>query len=292
MKILFIGNVELSNAILKTLITLKCDIIGVVTTKGSRYNSDFVDLSEICHLNDIPIHYTIRVNSIKTYKWIKKKSPDYIFCFGWSQILNSKILKIPKESTIGYHPSKLPEFRGRHPIIWSIILNLKETASTFFLINEKIDDGPIINQKKITISRNEDSRSLYLKIINVSKKQIREIINQIYKNKLKVVRQSKNKKTLLRKRNIEDGKIDWRMNAESISRLVRALNKPYPGAYFTYKNKIFNVWKLKVIKNKKKIEPGKILSINDGYIDIKCEDAAIRLVSFTPNYLFKENTYL
>ena len=58
--------------------------------------------------------------------------PDLIICVGWSQILKSEILNIPKLGVIGFHPSKLPENRGKHPIIWSLVLGKKETASTFF----------------------------------------------------------------------------------------------------------------------------------------------------------------
>lgn len=34
---------------------------------------------------------------------------------------------------LGYHPAKLPQNRGRHPLIWALALGLKKSASTFFL---------------------------------------------------------------------------------------------------------------------------------------------------------------
>ena len=81
--------------------------------------------------------------------------------------------------------------------------------------------------------------------------------------KNKIIRSPQNNKlsNYWRKRNIEDGEIDWRMSSESIDNLIKALTHPYPGAHFFYNNKVIKVWKSKYIKqNLDNIEPGKILS--------------------------------
>lgn len=292
MRILFIGNVLLSYDLLKVAIKNKANILGVITTKKSKFNSDYVDLTSLCNKNKIDLHYTKKINSTKSVKWIKKKSPDYIFCFGWSQILNNKIISIPKKSIIGFHPSKLPKFRGRHPIIWSIILGATEIASSFFIINKNIDDGPIVNQKTIKIKKDNDSFDIYKKITKKAKIQLIDIIKKIKNDKLTITKNNKDKSSSLRKRSFEDGKIDWRMGALSISRLVRALNYPYPGAHLQYKNKIYKIWKVKIIQNKKMIEPGKVLSNKNNTPIIKCADSAIQIISSTPRIDLRGAKYL
>ena len=82
--------------------------------------------------NKFDTFYTQNINDKRTYKWLKNKRPDLIICLGWSHIIEPKVLKIPKYGIIGYHPSDLPRNKGRHPIIWPLVLGLKETASTFF----------------------------------------------------------------------------------------------------------------------------------------------------------------
>ena len=84
-------------------------------------------------------------------KWIQDLNPDLIFCLGWSSLLKRSTLDIPKFGVIGYHPSLLPKNKGRHPIIWALALGLKETGSTFFLMNEGVDTGKIINQKRLKL---------------------------------------------------------------------------------------------------------------------------------------------
>ena len=82
------------------------------------------------------------------------------------------------------------------------------------------------------------------------------------------------------------------MDAHNINNLVKALTKPYPGAYFLFKKQKIRVWKSKVIDlNKKNFEPGKIIRFNKNLI-IKCGNKALKLVTFTPKINFKGVSYL
>ena len=75
---------------------------------------------------------------------------------------------------LGYHPAELPKNRGRHPIIWALVLGLKRTASTFFFMDEGADTGDILSQYKINISKNDNAETLYNRIIEVAMKQVDE----------------------------------------------------------------------------------------------------------------------
>ena len=121
--------------------------------------------------NNIPIFYRTKDNQDEIISFINSKNPDIIYCFGWSHILPKNILSIPKHGVIGFHPAELPNNRGRHPIIWALFLGLKQTASTFFVMDEGADTGDIISQEKIKIIE-DNAFSLYNKIINVALKQI------------------------------------------------------------------------------------------------------------------------
>lgn len=292
MRILFIGNVLSSFILFQILLKHKANLVGAITTKKSKFNSDFKDISRLCKKNKIQLHYTKKINSKKTIHWIKDKKPDYIFCFGWSQILNKNIISIPKKYIVGFHPSKLPSFKGRHPIIWSIILGAKTTASTFFKINKDVDDGPIIDQKIVKILKNDNSFKLYKRIMNKAKLQLIEILKKIKKNNITFIIKNKQKSSSLRKRYFKDGEIDWRMNGQNISRLVRALDYPYPGAHLQYKNKIYKIWKIKIIKNKQMFEPGKVLSNHNQKPIIKCADSAIQIIKSDPKISLKGVDYL
>ena len=193
-KIVFFGCSYASFIFLKFLINKKIKIDGVFTKKKS-YNHDFFDLTNISKKNKILCRYASVTNSKRTIIELKKIKPDYIICIGWPALLRKKILSIPKINTIGFHPSELPNNRGRHPIIWSIILGLKYTASSFFFINNSNnpDSGKIISQKKILIKKKFNSKELYSKIMHYAIYQLLEIIKKIHNNKLTALKKNRPK---------------------------------------------------------------------------------------------------
>lgn len=283
MKILFIGSVLFSKIALQKLIEINENLVGVVCKESSKYNSDFVDLGKIAQENKIPFYYANNINAVETENWIKEKKPDVIYCFGWSQIIDPNILKIPKLGIVGFHPAGLPKNRGRHPLIWALFLGLNETASTFFFMDKGADTGDILSQKKIQILFTDDASSLYEKVINTAIQQMEEFTEQFKKNNFHRVPQKINDGNYWRKRGIHDGKIDWRMNSIAIYNLVRSLTKPYPGAHIIFNEKEYKIWKVKIIEQNNyfsNIEPGRILNINveNNTFSVKTYDGSVEVL--------------
>ena len=97
MRILFIGSVKFSEIILQEIKKSKfIDLVGVCTKKKSPFNSDFCDLSKFAKKNKIPYFYTNDINSNKVLKWIIARNPEYIFCIGWSQLIDIKLINLFK----------------------------------------------------------------------------------------------------------------------------------------------------------------------------------------------------
>ena len=293
MKILFVGSVVFSEKILKQLIYLKANIVGVCTLKSSEANSDFCDLKAICEEFNIPAKYTNDINSDQSIAWIGTLNPDIIFCFGWSRLLKKKLLNLAPMGVVGYHPASIPNNRGRHPIIWSLVLGLKETSSTFFFMDEGADSGDILSQVSLPILYEDDATSLYNKLISIAISQISDFLPLLEKNKFKRIPQDHSLSNYWRKRNINDGKIDWRMSSESIYNLIRGLTWPYPGAHFEYNGNQYKAWKSKVILKKIiNIEPGKIISASNDGIIVKTGDNLINLTKIEPEIDIVNGSYL
>lgn len=279
-KILFIGTVEFSYKALSTLIENKFKIVGILSKKESNFNSDYYDLTPLAEDNNIPIIYRTKDNKDEIISFIKSLNPDIIYCFGWSHILPKNILSIPKYGVIGFHPAELPYNRGRHPIIWALFLGLKQTASTFFVMDEGADTGDIISQEKIKII-DDNAFTLYDKIINVALKQIVSFTmeletKEVFLNKIK---QDKTQGNSWRKRTKHDGKIDFRMTSNAIINLVNALSSPYLGAHVEYQNQDVKIWKVRDEKtNLSNFEPGKVLEIIGNDIVVKTYDGSIRIL--------------
>ena len=292
MNILFIGCVEFSAKALQRVINSEAKVVGVCTLKKSSFNSDFFDLSVIAKANDIPWIYAENINDINTTEWMTKLKPDIIFCFGWSSLLKENILSITPNRVLGFHPAELPANKGRHPIIWSLILGLKRTASTFFFMDNRADSGDILSQNSIEIDDSDDARSLYNKITEEALNQIDHFIPQLMSNKFKRYPQNNKNSNFWRKRTKVDGIIDWRMDAIAIHNTVRALSEPYPGANFIHNQKSYILWKTEVIYNDyDNLDPGKILDSKD--IIIKCGSNAIKLIKTEPELCsLKQGEYI
>jgi len=284
MRILFIGTVEFSKRLLLKLLETNAEIAGVIYMNESKFNADFTDLSEVCKKYGIDGLATKDINSIETEEWIKARRPDIGFCFGWSQIIKKNILEIPPMGIVGYHPAKLPYNRGRHPIIWAICLGLKETASTFFFMDEGADTGDILSQEIVSIEYEDTALTLYNKLASTALRQMENFLPALQIQKYDRLPQDKAKGNSWRKRLKTDGQIDWRMTSEAIYNLVRALTRPYVGAHFIHQDKEIKVWRAKVVNDQYKdmsnLEPGKILDINvsKNTFDVKTYDGAIRIL--------------
>ena len=297
-RIVYFGASNYSLYFLKNLKKQNIDIAGVCSIQINKgFLTDCIDLSNYAKKNQIITKRWTSNNSKQIINWIKKIKPDYIFCIGWPYLLNSQILKLPKFFCVGFHPTKIPENRGRHPIIWSIILKLKKIYPSFFIMTKKPDFGPVISQIEIKIKKNTTSTNLYKFMIKKSFQQSVSLMSRLKRyNRINLndwlKKNRKNEGNLLRKRNYKDGIVDWRMSSESINNLVNALKYPYPVASFFYKNKEFKLKKVKIVKCKLSLEPGKIISVKNKKPVIKTGDSAIQLLDFKPTINFKERKYI
>ena len=293
MRAVFIGTVEFSLRSLEKLIGLNVNLVGVITKESSSFNSDFVDLKSLCISNGIPCLYVDDINSLDSIKWIKDLNPDVIFCFGWSSLIKKEILNIAPMGVVGYHPTKLPMNRGRHPLIWALALGLEESASTFFFMDEGADTGDILSQVDFEISYQDDARSIYDKVNDIALCQIEDFIPRLKQGKYPKVKQDGLRSNSWRKRNEIDGLIDFRMSSRAIYNLTRALTKPYVGAHIKYRGKNISIWKVKEVDVvKENIEPGSVLNANNKSFIVKSYDGAVEVIGHDFKILPKVGEYL
>ena len=55
-------------------------------------------------------------------------------------ILNKNVIRLPKISTIGCHPSILPNYRGLEVFFWALVNGEKESGVSVFYMTEKINE--------------------------------------------------------------------------------------------------------------------------------------------------------
>ena len=94
MRVLFIGSVDFSLRMLKTLSKIsEAEIVGVATKSKSDFNSDHSDLSDFATSKEIPFKYVKDINASHIIDWMNQLRPEIIFCFGWSAIIKKRGFK-------------------------------------------------------------------------------------------------------------------------------------------------------------------------------------------------------
>ncbi len=285
---------ESSYALLETMLQAGYIVSGIVTMEESKINADFRSLEPLAGKYNIPCICTKNINDEETVGFIKEINPEVIYCFGWSRLIGQEILSIPKYGVVGFHPAALPCNKGRHPLIWALVLGLKETASSFFIMDEGADTGDIISQKTVAIADTDDASDLYRNVLEAAKQQVLEFTEAFANDTLVAKPQDRTAGNAWRKRGRIDGQIDWRMSANAIYNLVRGLTHPYVGAHFMAGDTEVKVWKCQPIITSEyaNIEPGKVIQVNSptDYL-IKAYDGLVRICDSDPIDL-TEGAYL
>ncbi len=117
------------------------------------------------------------INSRKFHEYIEKKNIELIISIATPVIFKKRLLQSPKLGCINYHTGLLPKYRGRQPLFWALLNNEKEVGISIHEMDERIDNGPIIVQKRIAVKAEDSLHNLYKKTINVGPDAIIEAIN-------------------------------------------------------------------------------------------------------------------
>ena len=162
---------------------------------------------------------------------------DCLLVIGWSYLIAKNVRQCVRRTidgipaTIGMHPSPLPVGRGRAPIPWTILKQLKKTALTVFLLDDKADSGPIVVRYPFTVPPNSTSSDLF-RIFQALHYSAGEGLAQCIANwKFATHKQDEALATRWLKRLPEDSCILPGMTIAEAMLLVRAARSPYPQAY-------------------------------------------------------------
>ena len=267
MKLGFVTCVQLGLSCIEEIAAqgIELDIIITLKDNKAQKKSGRIFLDDYCIKNKIKLYKINHINDQDVENIIIDNKIDYLFIIGWSQIANKRILDLPRYGTLGMHPTLLPIGRGRASIPWTILKGLKETGVTLFKLDEGVDTGPIIMQSTIKVENNENATSLYKKIeiehINLISKAIKKVIN----NNIKMYVQDESKATVWPGRKPEQGLINKKNSVYEAERLVRALTKPYPGAFIVEGKYKTIIWKAH-LDYKLRIASVKHIKFYDGYL--------------------------
>jgi UDP-4-amino-4-deoxy-L-arabinose formyltransferase/UDP-glucuronic acid dehydrogenase (UDP-4-keto-hexauronic acid decarboxylating) len=236
----------------------------------------FRSAAETASKHKIPVYAPADVNNTIWVKKIKDLKPDIIFSFYYRNMLKTAILEIPPKGCLNLHGSLLPAYRGRCPINWVLVNGEKETGVTLHHMTPKPDDGDIVAQERINISSNDTAMTLHLKADAAAAKLLEKVLPKIETGKTKRIQQDNSKASYFGGRKPKDGQIDWDMTSSQVRNLVRAVTRPFPGAFAFMGGKKYIFWEVsEVPSSNRNLRPGQIISSSP--LVIACGKGAVRV---------------
>ena len=268
-RIIFFGTPEFASICLLKILENKFNVAAVVTApdkpsgRGKKKASSAV--KKIAEENKLKILQPTNLKDPCFIDELKILKP-YMFVVVAFRMLPRVVWSIPFKTTFNLHASLLPNYRGAAPINWAIINQEKLTGVTTFIINEKIDSGEILLQRKLKINLHDDAGSLQNKLSKMGSELVCDTINGIIKETIcpKVQKLSGEEK-IAPKLDKKNTFIDWSQPIEAINSKIKGLS-PYPGAKTrfieNYNTKIIKIFEAEVIKKSHDFKLNQVLIKN------------------------------
>jgi len=220
----------------------------------------------------------IQVASLKEPEFIAKLkdlSPDVVVVVAFG-ILPREVFTIPKLGTFNLHASLLPKYRGAAPINWAIINGETETGVTTFFLDDKVDTGKIILQKKIQIGEDETAGELASRLSILGAETVVETIARIQNGNVKISEQDSALSTKAPKISREDCLIDWSKPVADVHNFIRGFS-PEPGAYTFLNSKMVKVFKTRLTREASSLPAGTI-KIESGRFLVSCSNEVVEVL--------------
>jgi methionyl-tRNA formyltransferase len=277
MRVLFIGTGEIGVPTLRALQESEHELAGIVTQPdkpaGREQKITASPIKTALAGGKLPILQPTRIKHQQSIEDIRALKPDVIVVVAYGQILPRAVLEIPRLGSLNIHASLLPRWRGAAPIQAAIAAGDHETGITIIYMDEGLDTGDILLQRKTDILPNDTGGSLHDRLAQIAPEALLESLRLLGSGKAPRTAQNHSLTTFAPKLARENGQIEWEEPADVIERKIRAYN-PWPGAFTKMNNRKLKIFSAAIVDLSRK--PGAILR-NDRKLIIAAGARALAL---------------
>jgi methionyl-tRNA formyltransferase len=220
----------------------------------------------------LPLLQPVKLKAPEFIAELKKINPDILIVVAF-RILPREVYSIARFGAVNAHASLLPKYRGAAPIHWAVLKGERETGITTFQIEDKVDTGGILLQKKIPISPEDTTGTLYEQLKVLAAETLLETLDGLEKGALKPVRQDHALATPAPKIFPEMAVLDFSESGEHIVNTARAFS-PVPGARFFLNKNMIKILKCR-FQPQENTNPGKLEHLSKSQFAIHCADGLI-----------------
>jgi UDP-4-amino-4-deoxy-L-arabinose formyltransferase/UDP-glucuronic acid dehydrogenase (UDP-4-keto-hexauronic acid decarboxylating) len=194
-------------------------------------------------------------------------------------MLPRRVWSWPRLGAVNAHGSLLPRYRGRHALNWQLMHGETVSGVTLHWIDDGVDTGDIIAQLAVTVTSDDDAVTLLAKLGRAAGALAEACLPLVLAGESGSVPQDAARATYYPPRRPEDGLIHWARPAEDVRNLVRALVRPWPGAFTYYRQQPVTIWRCTVV-NGTDAGSGQVLSAGDAGLVVQCGRDAVLVTAW------------
>jgi methionyl-tRNA formyltransferase len=187
MNLVVFGEDMYTAAVIESLVKAGHGISLLVTPKSKFAN--FKVLEDTSAKYGIEFLKTEDVNSALVTDKIKQLEPGLIIAAHLRRILKKEVFSLAKKGAINIHPSLLPKYRGLSPQHQAIMHGDSESGVTIHFIEDAVDTGDIVLQKKFVIEQDDYISHIQNKMLAVYKTIVAEAVALLEDESFKATKQ-------------------------------------------------------------------------------------------------------
>lgn len=202
---------------------------------------------------------------------VRALRPDALVVVAYGLILPRELLDAGRCGALNIHASLLPRWRGAAPIQRAILAGDRETGVSIMQMDAGLDTGPVVLQKRMPITFEDDAASLHDKLAVLGAEAIVAALRELEAGRARAMPQPEEGVTYAAKIDKRDAHLDWSRPAAELERAVRAL-RPAPGAFGLLDAEPVKIWRARVADATGR--PGSILEAGQDLV-IACGEGAL-----------------
>ena len=274
LRILLVGQAAFAEEILRGLEAAGDSITAVVCPPDAGPKPDPVKAAALAR--GVPVHQFRSLKAPEARRAFAEAHADLGVLAYVTQIVPEPLLHIPRLTSICFHPSLLPRYRGGSAIAWQLIRGESESGVTVFWPDAGIDTGPILLQRSAPVGPDDTAGSLYFKtLFPLGVQTVLDAVALVREGKAPRVPQDESRASYDPLCRDEHAAIDWSCPAAELHDLIRGCD-PQPGAHTAWRGARLRLYEPRRVDARAGATPGTVLAVAAEGLTVAAGDGAIR----------------
>ena len=283
LRVAFAGTPEFAVPALRALADSSHTLVGVLTQPdrpaGRGRELKRSPVKQVALDLGLPLAQPPQLKSVEERAPLVQWASDVLIVVAYGLLLPPAALAVPRLGCLNIHASLLPRWRGAAPIQRAILAGDSETGVTIMQLDEGLDTGPMLAQRRMMIAEGINAAQLQAQLGRQGAALLLDTLDALEDGRARAEPQPGEGATYARKIEKREARIDWTANAEAIARQVRAFN-PWPVAETIWRNQRLRVWEAHVTQPSAPAllavaaavgaSPGDVIGYNAEGIEVLC----------------------